>query len=267
MAPALTASGRPQLSDLRSLIEELVAAGLDPIDAADIIARAALVGAASVRVAIQETPEERRRRVSRETSARHRASQNVTSASPCVTVTGDAKTSPSVTDASPSVTLARVEDITPRLVISGNHTTLDSASALTWPETEKPSRSDLDALEAALRQAAGAAINLASPALLDLSPILRLARGGKGEPCDLSADVLPTIRARSAKAPPGSVKAWGYFTDAICEARDRRLSGAPAGGDVVAIRGTGPPNLVDRITEERAEARRLAFARMDAQNG
>lgn len=121
---------------------------------------------------------------------------------------------------------ARVRDISPKLVNNNNLTTPDGECA--WPETDPPSKADLDRLQTALREAAGAALNAAAPRLIDLSPILRLARQGKGPPCDLQADVLPTIRARSARAPPGTVKSWDFFRDAITEARDRRLSGAPA---------------------------------------
>lgn len=89
----------------------------------------------------------------------------------------------------------------------------------------------LDGLERELRAAAGTALNVASPSLLVLAPILAMLRPGHGPPCDVEADLLPTIRALAAKARPGSVQTWGYFVGAVTEARDRRLAGA--GGSTV----------------------------------
>lgn len=96
--------GAAPVSDLRPLIERLVAAGVDAITAAEVIAEAAMIGAANSAKVAPESPEERRKRISRESSARHRASPNVTSASPNVTektsvvvTESDGKTSPNVT--------------------------------------------------------------------------------------------------------------------------------------------------------------------------
>jgi hypothetical protein len=134
----------------------------------------------------------------------------------------------------PAPVHTRGEDNLSRLVDTGiNLTTLHSAGAfddLDWPDSDKPSRAYLDRLEDALRDAAGPA--LASPAVAPkvkvLAAILALGRAGRGPPCDMQADVLPTVRARCARAPPASVKGWDYFTEAIREARDKRLTGAPA---------------------------------------
>lgn len=84
----------------------------------------------------------------------------------------------------------------------------------------------LDRLERDLREAGGKALIAASPGLLVLAPILGLLRPGAGPPCDIEADVLPTIRALSAKARPSSVQTWAYFAAACVAARDLRLSGA-----------------------------------------
>jgi hypothetical protein len=115
------------------------------------------------------------------------------------------------------------------LDILPNPTTPHGASdALAWPGVP-PAKPELDALEAALTEAAGSALAsvAVAPRLRVLAPILSLAKPGTGPPCDLQADVLPVIRARSASAKPGSVRSWEFFTAAILEARDRRLSGAP----------------------------------------
>jgi hypothetical protein len=144
-------------------------------------------------------------------------------------------------------------------------TTPDSASAfanLDWPEGDKPSRTYLDQLEDALRDAAGAA--LASPAIAPkvkvLTPILALGRPGKGPPCDMQADVLPTVRARSARAPPGSVKSWDFFTEAILEARDKRLSGARAVEPIRQGNHHGRPDQPSRKFSAKQANMERAFA-------
>jgi len=86
----------------------------------------------------------------------------------------------------------------------------------------KPNHNDL---MSGLTEAAGAAIaNPASaPGLLVLSEPMRWLTGG----CDLEADILPTIKARCSRAPPGRIRAWSYFTEAVFQARDARLKPPP----------------------------------------
>jgi uncharacterized protein YdaU (DUF1376 family) len=124
--------------------------------------------------------------------------------------------------------------------------------------------SDLDGkvigeLSATLREAAGPALNAAAPKLHVVAPILALLRPGSGPAADLQLDVLPAIQAAAPRAKPGSISRWDYFVPMITEARDRRLQGAPAMGEAAPPRATGPPSLMDRITAERAEARRIAL--------
>lgn len=76
-------------------------------------------------------------------------------------------------------------------------------------------------------------------------------------------DVLPVIRGACAKrrSPVGS---WSYFDAAISQAiadntREMTIPEARAGPTVVS--------LTDRIAAEHAEARRLAFARLEAKRG
>lgn len=159
-----------------------------------------------------------------------------------------------------------------RLVDKPNLTTPNDVGVpdLDWPEGDKPSRAYLDQLEAVLLDAVGPALASAAvaPKVKVLGPILALGRTGQGPPCDLQADVLPTIRARAAKAAPRSVKSWDFFRDACLEARDRRLSGAGAMGLVVALpRGQGPPRLTEQIGAEHAESKRIALEKLGAQNG
>jgi hypothetical protein len=90
-----------------------------------------------------------------------------------------------------------------------------------------------------------------------VAPILGLLRPGDGPACDLELDVIPAIMAASTKVRK-PVDRWDYFVPMIREARDRRLQGAPAVGEVVTNRSTGPPksDFMDRFEADRAEARR-----------
>lgn len=83
-------------------------------------------------------------------------------------------------------------------------------------ESKQRSREEFDELETRLRSAASVE-NDPSPGLLDLSPILGLLDGGYS----LHEDILPVVKARSVKSKPRS---WSFFTEAIKEARGRRLS-------------------------------------------
>jgi hypothetical protein len=171
----------------------------------------------------------------------------------------------------PAPTYTRGEDNLSRLVDTGtNLTSLYSAGEpdLDWPGDAKPSRAYLDQLQAAVREAAGAALNPTATKLFSLAPILALGRIGKGPPCDLQADVLPTIRARAAKAAPQSIGGWDYFTKACEEARDRRLAGA---GEVRDLRPSGhdPPrrSFAEQVGAEHAAATDLALSMLKASNG
>lgn len=77
----------------------------------------------------------------------------------------------------------------------------------------------LDAAGPALANPAG------SPSLLMFSEQSRWLSGG----CDIELDILPAIRARSAKAPPASIRSWSYFTQAVADARARRIAPMPSG--------------------------------------
>lgn len=89
---------------------------------------------------------------------------------------------------------------------------------------------DLDgsALSRRLTDAAGAAINSASPAFLNLAE----PYGWLGAGCDLEADVVPTVAGLAARHSGPPLRSWRYFTAAVLEARDRRCA--------AATRGTAP---------------------------
>lgn len=78
-----------------------------------------------------------------------------------------------------------------------------------------------------------------TPGLLSFSEPIQWVTAG----CDIDADILPALRTIAArgKAP----KSWRYCSDAVFEARDRRLAPPPA---VRERGGTGPPrNDLDRM--------------------
>lgn len=164
---------------------------------------------------------------------------------------------------------ARVRDITSNsenIIISSAASDRENVSEIDWPEGDKPSRAYCEELEAALRDAAGASINAAAPNLQSVASILALSRAGKGPPCDLQVDVLPTIRICAAKTSPGHAERWDYFVPAIRQARDRRLAGAPAAGAFGGQQSTGPPSnsFTAQRSAEQAEVRRRV---MESENG
>ena len=81
---------------------------------------------------------------------------------------------------------------------------------------------DHAALAAALRAAAGAALDLRSRRLETVSEVL----GWIENCCDLELDILPTVRAVAPRASE-PIKSWNYFTRAVYAARDRRTAPPP----------------------------------------
>lgn len=78
-------------------------------------------------------------------------------------------------------------------------------------------------LVAEMQEAAGPALDDTSPATHMPSEVRAWLDSG----ADFDLDVLPTIRARCSNRKPRSVRSWAYFTQAVTDARDRRLSGLP----------------------------------------
>ena len=91
--------------------------------------------------------------------------------------------------------------------------------AVQYSAREKPD--DFQALSKALTEAIGEEAVARSPGLLVMADPLAWIAGG----CDLQADILPTIAAIKAKGK--RVGSWSYFSQAVYEARDRRLAPAP----------------------------------------
>jgi hypothetical protein len=101
-------------------------------------------------------------------------------------------------------------------------TTPEITSDYTERECARP---DLDNLENKLFKAGGEALAnpVSAPNLLTLSEPLRWIEQG----CDLQQDILPTIKARAARATPGMIRTWSYFTQAVVDAKARREQPLP----------------------------------------
>lgn len=95
------------------------------------------------------------------------------------------------------------------------------------PESNRRSSRLTDTeLSAALESAAAACLKnpAASPGLLILSEPRRWLEQG----CDLELDILPALRAVAARG-TRNIGGWGYFTNAVAEARARRTAPMPTG--------------------------------------
>jgi uncharacterized protein YdaU (DUF1376 family) len=101
-------------------------------------------------------------------------------------------------------------------------------------ESKNPSAvvAALDGLLEALQDAAGPAIAnpAACPGLLMTAPISGWIEQGY----DLQKDILPAIRARSARAAPGTIRSWSYFTQAVADAKASRTAPMPKGREVAS---------------------------------
>jgi hypothetical protein len=86
---------------------------------------------------------------------------------------------------------------------------------------EQPRASDLDKLEAALRQAAGLE-NSPSVGLFNLAPVLGLLDAGYS----LEQDILPIMRAKAKSNGAAKASSWAYFVPAIQDAHGRREAAA-----------------------------------------
>lgn len=81
---------------------------------------------------------------------------------------------------------------------------------------------DISARMPELYAALGVTDETKSPGLLSISEPINWTVAG----CDIDADILPTLRSMAAR---GKVpRSWSYCTNAVFEARDRRLAPAPA---------------------------------------
>lgn len=115
---------------------------------------------------------------------------------------------------------------------------------------DETAREVSSAEEGQLRQAAGASINAAHPNLLVMATPLRWKAAGM----DWAADVLPAIRAASARSPPGRVRSWDYFTEAIADYHKTRTAPMPQGNPRTANgRRTTTGDLARTLAAEARE--------------
>ncbi len=88
-------------------------------------------------------------------------------------------------------------------------------------EDARTAQLDLDQLETALRDAAGEALNAASPGLLILAAPQRWLDSG----ADLQGDVVPAIATRARSLKPGSVRSWRFFDGVVADWMEQRAAG------------------------------------------
>lgn len=100
---------------------------------------------------------------------------------------------------------------------------------------------DLNAISDLLFEAGGNAINRTTGNMEVLSDPLGWIEQG----ADLEADILPTVRRMAAKARPQSIRSWGYFRDAVAEARDRRKRG-------LSVERSTSPSVMDEFKSLRS---------------
>lgn len=124
-------------------------------------------------------------------------------------------------------------------------------------------RARLDELVSRLRSAAGPALSV-DPMLCSPSDVLALIEPKEGEPCDLELDVLPAVAAAAATAKPGSVRRWSYFRRPILDARDRRLTVAPAPTETTHDRSDRPSR---QQTARDDRLRRMLEGAVEAADG
>ncbi len=105
---------------------------------------------------------------------------------------------------------------------------------------------ELDQFEGRLRQAARLEQS-PSPSLMELSAPLNWLRSG----CDLEMDIFPTLKARTHDR----VSSWSYFTNAVFEARDKRLQPSPdvRKFEVIEGKARSAPSKTEQILHELAE--------------
>lgn len=107
---------------------------------------------------------------------------------------------------------------------------------------------NMDDLSQRLCEAAGIADETKAPGLLNISEPLNWIENG----CDLDKDIIPAIRSVAARGKRPT--AWGYYSRAVFEAKQRREAPPPA----VTVEGYTPKQKRETLTERVA---RLAAAK------
>lgn len=122
----------------------------------------------------------------------------------------------------------------------------ESAALLSGAHAPAPAREAItpNRLAEVLHAAAGAAMARTPGAELMTIPLRWLADG-----MDLEADVLPVIRAKCGRAPPGSINGWAYFTRAVHEAHQTRTAPMEIQPDVKPARRSPPRTHAERADD------------------
>jgi len=118
------------------------------------------------------------------------------------------------------------------------------------------------------KAAAGDMADLTRPAMAHAADLRALVEPKDGEPCEwaevLVAIEMVAMRQRQRGKP---IESWGWVKADALALRDKRLNAVNPAPNVVPITGSRPTNLTEQIGANNAESLRLAFERMDAENG
>jgi len=115
---------------------------------------------------------------------------------------------------------------------------------------------------------AGDMADMTRTAMNHAADLRALVEPKSGEPCEW-AEVLVAIEmvAMRQRQRGKLIQSWGWVKDDALALRDKRLNAVNPAPNVVPITGARPSNLTEQIGANNDEARRLAFERMDAENG
>lgn len=123
----------------------------------------------------------------------------------------------------------RYEVVVGEGVVGGDNTTAASRASADGTEISIPppdgtwTKCHYEELDRLLFDAAGPAANRTT-AGLQPGPIIEAINGG----CDLHLDILPTIKARCARMPPGKLRSWSFLVEDSVSARNRRIAARSA---------------------------------------
>lgn len=135
------------------------------------------------------------------------------------------------------------------------------------PVSQAPASDWKRMLEEATQAADGMA-DLTRPAMHHAADLRALVEPKSGEPCHW-AEVLDAIRLVAIKQRQRGkpIQSWAWVRDDALALRDKRINAVNPAPNVVPIAGPRTNSLTDQIGADQVEARRRAFAEMDAENG
>jgi len=107
-------------------------------------------------------------------------------------------------------------------------------------------------IERKCRDAAGESLDGMRLSTHDISPIIGLIEGG----LSLEKDILPAIRAKASRSPPGSIRSWKLFALAVQDSVAGRKFGREAAVSAkppLRVVDTGPKKSQAEIEREAKE--------------